>query len=92
MTEWYEVHDSREAKPSALDTTSSIAAVYERRNIRLETREINMGDSMQNVTEWVYEQREYTQVEYVQLTSPATQAIMQAISDVELSVAMQGLE
>ncbi len=92
MTDWHEVHDSRDTKPPALDMTSSIAVVYERRNIRQETQESSLGDSTQSVTEWVYEQREYTQAEYTQLTSPATQAIMQAISDVELSVAMQGLE
>lgn len=92
MTQWHEVRDSRGTHPDALDTTSSSAVVYERRNIRQETQESSMGDNMETVTEWVYEQREYTQAEYTQLTSPATQAIMQAISDVELSVAMQGLE
>jgi len=75
-----------------LDTTSSAAVVYERRNIRQEAREMEMGETVNTITEWVYEQREYTQAEYAQLTSPATQAIMQAISEVELSVAMQGLE
>jgi len=92
MTKWHEVRDSREAKPGALDTTSSAAVVYERRNIRQETRDVEMGGETAAVTEWVYEQREYTQAEYAQLTSPATQAIMQAISDVELSVAMAGIE
>lgn len=94
MTNWHEVHDSREEQPPALDTTSSSAVVYERRNIRQETREASMdaAGGTRTVTEWVYEQREYTREEYFQLTSPATQAIMQAISDVELSVAMQGLE
>ncbi len=92
MTDWHEVRDSREAQPVELDTTSSAAVVYERRNIRQETREVEMGGETTAVTEWVYEQREYTREEYAQLTSPATQAIMQAISDVELSVAMQGLE
>ena len=38
------------------------------------------------VTEWVCEQREYTQEEYAQMHSPATQAIMQAISDMELNI------
>lgn len=92
MTKWHEVRDSREEKPGALDTTSSAAVVYERRNIRQETRDVEMGGETAAVTEWVYEQREYTQAEYAQLTSPATQAIMQAISDVELSVAMAGIE
>lgn len=39
------------------------------------------------VTEWVYEQREYTAAEYESLTSPATKAIMQAMSEMELSIA-----
>lgn len=39
------------------------------------------------VTEWVYEQREYTTAEYESLTSPATKAIMQAMSEMELAIA-----
>jgi len=89
MTKWHEVHDSRKTRPPALDTASSTAVVYERQNIRQETREISMGEDSPPVTEWVYDQREYTKEEYAALTSPVTQAIMQAISDVELSVAMQ---
>lgn len=92
MTDWHEVRDSRAAQPAALDATSSAAVVYERQNIRQETREAEADGETAEITEWVYEQREYTQAEYAQLTSPATQAIMQAISDVELSVAMAGVE
>lgn len=87
MTEWKEVHDSREAQPAVLDTTSSATTVYERRNIRQETHEVAMGEETQEVTEWVYDQREYTAEEYAALTSPATKAIMQAVSGLELSVA-----
>lgn len=87
MTEWKEVHDSWEAQPAVLDTTSSATTVYERRNIRQETREVAMGEETQEVTEWVYDQREYTAEEYAALTSPATKAIMQAVSGLELSVA-----
>ena len=87
MTDWHEVHDSREAKPAALDTTSSAAMVYERRNIRRETLEDTQGGDTRAVTEWVYDQREYTREEYAAMTSPATQAIMQAVSGLELSVA-----
>lgn len=87
MTEWREVHDSRMEKPALLDTTSSKTTVYERRNVRQETREETMGGETVSVTEWVYEQREYTAAEYAQMTSPATRAIMQAVSGLELSVA-----
>lgn len=92
MTEWKEVHDSRADEPAALDTTSSAVVVYERRNIRQETREVTTGDQPKTVTEWVYEQREYSREEYAALTSPATKAVMQAISDLELTVAMSGVE
>ncbi len=92
MTDFKTVRDSRVEQPPAIDTTTSSSTVYERRNIRQETRTEEMGGEKREITEWVYEQREYTQAEYAQLTSPATQAIMQAISDVELSVAMAGIE
>lgn len=91
MKDWKEVHDSRAEKPTALDTTSSSSTVYERRNIRQETREVTMGDEAQTVTEWVYEQREYTRAEYDDLTSPATRAIMQEMSRIELSQAESAL-
>lgn len=92
MTDWKEVHDSRAEQPAVLDTSSSPTTVYERRNIRQETREVTMGEETQEVTEWVYEQRELSAAEYAEMTSPATKAIMQAISDVELKVAMTGIE
>lgn len=92
MTDWKEVHDSRAEQPAVLDTSSSPTTVYERRNICQETREVTMGEETQEVTEWVYEQRELSAAEYADMTSPATKAIMQAISDVELKVAMTGIE
>ena len=81
MTNWKEVH-STGAQPSEIDTTSSSTTVYERRNIRQEERSVGTGDTAVTVTE----QREYTQEEYAQMHSPATQAIMQAISDMELNI------
>lgn len=87
MNDWREIRDSRVDRPAVLDTTSSAAVVYERRNIRQETREITMGGEVQTVTEWAYEQREYSREEYADMTSPATKAIMQAVSGLELSVA-----
>ena len=92
MTEWKKVHDSRPERPGEIDTTSSTSTVYERRNIQQETREIGFGENATTYTEWVYEQREYTQEEFSQMRSPATQSIMQAISDLELSIASIGLE
>lgn len=92
MTESKTVRDSRAEQPATIDTTSSASTVYERKNIRQETFTEDMGGETREVTEWVYEQREYTQEEYASMHSPATQIIMQAISDVELSIAMIGLE
>lgn len=80
MTDWHEVHDSRQERPAELDTSSSRATVYERRNIRQETGAAPMSGDAAEVTEWVYEQREYTREEYDQTQSPATAAIMAAIS------------
>lgn len=87
MREWHEVRDSRSEEPAALDTASSAATVYERRNIRRESREETTGGEVRTVREWVYEQREYTRGEYAGMTSPATKAIMQAVSGLELSMA-----
>lgn len=92
MTEFKTVRDSRTERPATIDTTSSTSTVYERKNIHQETFAEDMGGKVREVTEWVYEQREYTQEEYASMNSPTTQIIMQAISDVELSVAMIGLE
>lgn len=91
MTEWHEVHDSRAEKPETLDKSSSQTTVYERRNIRQETRGVQSGGASSEVTEWVYEQREYTKEEYAATESPSTQMIMQTLSDIELSVAELGL-
>lgn len=87
MTNWREVHSSAIERPAELDATSSEAVVYERRNIRQETREMSMGNATLTVTEWVYEQREYTQAEYAAMKSPAVQRIMQAVSGIEMSIA-----
>lgn len=42
-----------------------------------------MGDSSSKVTEWVYEQREYTKDEYAAMTSAANQNIMEALARIE---------
>lgn len=87
MRDWHEVRDSRADMPAMLDTTSSAAVVYERRNIRQENREDIVDGDVHTVTEWVYEQREYTHAEYADMTSPATKAIMTAFSGLELNMA-----
>lgn len=87
MTDWKEVRDSRTEEPAGLDTTSSATTVYERRNIRRESREETIGEDARTVTEWVYEQREYTREEYAGIESPSVKMIMQALSDIELSMA-----
>ena len=92
MTDFRTICDSRTEQPAAIDTTSSATTVYERKNIRRETYTMDTGGEPVEITEWVYEQREYTQEEYAAMHSPATQTIMQAISDLELSVAMIGIE
>lgn len=78
MTQWYEVRDSRREKPTELDTESSSAVVYERRNIRQEERQAESGEAG-TVTEWVYEQREYTREEWSQ-----EQAIKRALAGLDL--------
>lgn len=83
MTEWREVHDSRAEMPETLDKSSSQTTVYERRNIRQETTTHSMGGASVEITEWVYEQREYTREEYTAMTSAANQYIMDALSRIE---------
>lgn len=85
MTDWKTVHDSRAEKPPIIDMTTSETTVYERQNIRQETVPGPMeGDT---VTEWVYEQREYTRAEYDMLLSPAIQGVQCALSEIELAIA-----
>lgn len=88
MTNWKTVHDSRATTPEALDATSSSSTVYERRNIRQETRSVGIGDTDATVTEWVYEQREYTREEYDMMRAPAIQSVQQTLSGIELAIAM----
>lgn len=88
MTDWKTVHDSRNTTPEALDATSSSSTVYERRNIRRETVVDGIGDTDATVTEWVYEQREYTREEYDMMRAPAIQNVQQTLSGIELAIAM----
>ncbi len=86
MTEWHEVKDSRPERPDVLDKTSSQATVYERRNIRQETTTFEMGGASSTVTEWAYEQREYTAEEYQMMISPAIRGVQQTLSEIQLSI------
>lgn len=88
MTDWKTVHDSRTTTPEALDATSSRSTVYERRNIRREAVVNGIGDTDATVTEWVYEQREYTREEYDMMRAPAIQGVQQTLSGIELAIAM----
>ena len=90
MTDWKTVHDSRTTTPEALDATSSSSTVYERRNIRREAVTVGIGDTDATVTEWVYEQREYTREEYDMMRAPAIQSVQQTLSGIELAIAMLG--
>ena len=90
MTDWKTVHDSRTPTPEVLDATSSSSTVYERRNIRREAVTVGIGNTGATVTEWVYEQREYTQEEYAMMRAPAIQSVQQALSNIELAIAMLG--
>lgn len=80
MKTWHKVHDSRTTRPSEVDTASSATTVYERRNIRQEMTEDTMTGG--SVTQWVYEQREYTREEWAAMHSPATNAILEAVAGV----------
>nr|UVX90177.1 MAG: hypothetical protein [Bacteriophage sp.] len=88
MTDWKTVHDSRTTTPEMLDATSSSSTVYERRNIRREAVVVGIGDTDETVTEWVYEQREYTREEYDMMRAPAIQNVQQTLSGIELAIAM----
>ena len=88
MTDWKTVHDSAKVQPAAIDTTSSETTVYERKNIRQEARSVGIGDTDATVTEWVYEQREYTREEYDMMRAPAIQNVQQVLSGIELAIAM----
>lgn len=84
MTEWKMVRDSRTEEPAELDTASSAATVYERRNIKRETRTYEAGGDTVEITEWVYEQREYTREEYT--AAAANRDIMKALASIEKAV------
>ena len=88
MTDWKKVRDSRTEEPAALDTTSSATTVYERRNIRQETQTYETDGQTAEITEWAYEQREYTREEYT--AAAANRDIMEALASIERAVSDLG--
>lgn len=90
MTNYIETRSSATVRPEAIDTTSSKYYVYERKNIRQETRQEDTmgGNEPVEITEWVYDERQYTKDEYANLNSASTQMIMQTLSDVQADVAL----
>ncbi|MCM1217873.1 MAG: hypothetical protein NC548_25575 [Lachnospiraceae bacterium] len=88
MTSWQKVRSSAIERPLELDTTSGKQVVYERKNIHQEEFEMDMGDSNETITEWVYDERTYTREEYDNLNSATTQLLMQNISDMAVDLAI----
>lgn len=84
MTEFKTVRSSAPERPAEIDTESSEFYVYERRNIHRET--FPVGDGEETVTEWVFEQREFTKEEYDMMLSPAIQGVQQVLSEIQLAV------
>ncbi len=89
------MQDSRAEQPAEIDAESSACVIYERRNIRRENVTVQNGDEPQVMEVWTYEQRAWPRYEFMrmqqELEGPATRAIMQSISELELSIAMAAL-
>lgn len=64
MKEWREVFGTETEKPEEFDTQQSPTTVYQRRNIKRETRTEPDGEK---VTGWLREERELTIEEYHQM-------------------------
>lgn len=84
MKEWREVFGTEAAKPEELDTQQSPTTVYQRRNIKRETRTEPDG---KNVTGWMREERELTLEEYhqmmlmQQIVAENTQGIVDSVTE-----------
>ena len=92
--EWKKVESDTE--PKTLDITSSPYMVYVRRNIVKKQKAVEMGDTAIPIEYWECEECQMTKEEYEQqqasLELPSTQTSMQSISDLELSIAMIGVD
>lgn len=64
MTKWREVFGTEPEKPQEFDAQSSPTTVYQRRNIRQETRTDGDGNA---VSGWLREEREMSAAEYSQM-------------------------
>lgn len=85
-----------DTEPKVLDISSSPYVVYLRRNIKKKQKAIEMGETSLPIEYWECEECVMTKEQYEQqqasLELPSTQTIMQSISDLELSIAMLGVE
>lgn len=95
MTEWKMVFGTQVEKPKELDISSSPTTVYQRRNIKQVEKSDSMGEETLTVTGWEYEERELSVQEYeaqqAELDSPATQLMMQQLSELDLKIEMMGV-
>lgn len=93
MTKWKTVKGTMSEEPKTVDMTTSPTTVYERRNIKKVTVQ---DDEKKDMEMWEYEERQMSIEEYETLQNaletPAMQTVMQAIANLELSVAMLGVE
>lgn len=89
MKEWREVFGTEVTKPEEFDRTASPTTVYQRRNIRQETKTDQNGTK---VSGWVREERELTLEEYEQLKlmqeilSDNTSNIVQTVTNFQKDV------
>lgn len=76
-------------RPDETDTKSSPTTVYQRKGFKQVQVENSMGG--EPTTLWEYQERELTRAEWDNLNSLPTQTIMQAISDLQVDVALMGV-
>lgn len=84
MTNWYKTTSSM-APTSEWDTTSSPTTAYQNNLNSVETIKVKDFDDAEYV-QYTWLRRDYTIEEYNLLLSPTTQTIMQAISNLEISI------
>ena len=73
MTKWTNVEQRGEKRPALLERGENV--VVQRRNLH------RSGEN------WAFEQRSFSEQEWDEMNSPAVQAMMQAISELELNAA-----
>lgn len=87
MQNWITVQCTE--KPAETDTTSSPTTVYQRKGFK----QVQVPDPFggESTTLWEYQERQYSRAEWDNLNSLATQTVMQAISDLQVDVALMGV-